>query len=246
MNRICAALLLLAVLALSACASTLITSEEDTNMFDNLVPRPIQRDEDIKRLTVINEEDINWSGNRETRIISINNYIVADEFHKIAELVIANGYVDVHGTLFGTLPSYFFGGLQVLLIPCSRRWHLQDASDEAIEISGLDIRASIQRDSLRIHSYIIYRDADSLVNPTDTINNFTLVTHHTDTGITDEQILMQFISYLNGIRAMIYCFDERRQIQELPNTKSFEEMPTVFDLFREVLASEQKFYLQPS
>ena len=60
------------------------------------VPRPIWGDEDIKRLAVINEEGINWSDNLETRVIEIDDYITADEFYKIIELVLANWYVDEH------------------------------------------------------------------------------------------------------------------------------------------------------
>ena len=206
MKRI-AALLLITVFLFSACENisttasipTTIDEENASWPLGNLAIAPTQRREGIKALAAINEEDINWSGNRETRTIEINDYITINEFYEIKELVLGNGYIDVHGTLYGALPSYFFGSVQVFLIPRFGWWYEEIHGEN--KVIGLDFRVGWLEDSLRIHGYTVYRDADFLGNATDTLNNFTLVTHSTDTGITDEQILMQFISYLDEVRS---------------------------------------------
>ena len=186
MRRISVALLLTVVFLLSACETTQTIDEVDTNLLFNSISRPSNVGEDIRRLTVINEEDVNWSGSRESRTIEINDYIAADEFDKIVEFILTSGEMDVHGTFFGSLPSHYFGSIQIFLIP-----------------AGLELRIGQFNDPLRINIYTIFRDADVLGNATDTINNFSLLVSWADTGITDEQILMQFISYLNAVRKMI-------------------------------------------
>ena len=207
MRRISVALLLTMVFLLSACETAQIISEVDTALFLNSINRPNNAGEGRRQLAVINEEDVNRSGSRESRIIEINDHVVADEFDKIVELILASGEMDVNGTFFGSLPSHYFGSIQVFLIPArsilqGESWleGLFNGENYAI---GLELRIGQFNDPLRISSYTIYRDADTLGNATDTINNFTLLVSWADTGITNEQILMQFISYLNAVRKMI-------------------------------------------
>jgi len=200
-------LLLTMVFLLSACESAQTISEVDTGVLFNSINRPRNIEESIRHLTMINEEDVNWSGSRESRTIEINDYIAANDFDKISELILASGEMDVHGTFLGSLPSHYFGIIQVFLIPAHNIWQkeswFEDLYNGENYTIGLELRIGQFNDPLRIGSYTIYRDADALGNATDTINNFSLRVSWADTGITDEQILMQFISYLNAVRQMI-------------------------------------------
>jgi len=93
---------------------------------------PLTTEEGIRRLAVINEEDVNWSGIWEGRSIEISNFITADEFDRIAELILAGGKMDTHGTFFGSLPSYTFGSVQVYLIPDRNMWHGETWFDDLL------------------------------------------------------------------------------------------------------------------
>jgi len=215
MRRITGLLLLIIVLSFSACNSSLYESiiyEEEIGIYEvdgrfsfgNLVPELTHEEiaEGIRRLAVVDEEDINWSGESETRTININDHITKDEFLEIKELVLANGYTALHGTRHGVLPSYYFESIQVFLIP-SGWWNISNRKTGPENFVGLNFTVGWFNDPLQIHSYTVYHDSDHLGNTTDTLGNLTLVTYSTNTGITDGQILAQFLSYLNEVRRVM-------------------------------------------
>jgi len=181
--------------------------EEDTYRFDNRMDRRMEREESIKRLAVVSEEDINRSGDLESRTIVLNDQISAYEFDRIVEIVLAGGEMGIHGTFYGDLPSYYFEGIQVFIIPSRSWWQEDNWYEDLISgenyATGLDLCVGQYYDPLQIHSYTIHRDTVSLGNATDSINNFTLSVSWVDTEITDEQILMQFTSYMAEVRRMI-------------------------------------------
>jgi hypothetical protein len=203
MRRIFFVLLLVAVMLILTSENIAMKYSEAIIGAFNIAPRPSDTkiEADIKRLSVINKQDIDRSGNFDTRTVEINGCITPDEFTEIKALVLAFGYEDIHGALYGSLPSYYFGSIQVFLIPKFGFWRENHHSEN--DYIGLNLVVGMYYDSLGINSYTIYRDSDSMGNPTDTLDNFTLTVNWADTGIENGQIISKFNSYLNYIKKII-------------------------------------------
>ena len=207
MWRIIISLLLLASFLFSSNGTNPMTSEDYTIPQNNTLSVYDKIDEDTERLIVINKEDIKWSGIYEAREIDITEYITLDEFNRIIELVLTDGELFINGTLFGELPSHTFGAIRIYLIP-DLYWRHEGGNRENYfkenKVNRLELRAGWSiNDPLDIISYDILHNCNILENSTDTQDFFKLSVGYVDTGITDEQILMQFISYLNEVKNMI-------------------------------------------
>ena len=137
--------------------------------------------------------------------INITEFIGADEFDGIIEFIIENGYKHVHGTLFGSLPSYYFDSARAWLIPRWEFWASREEQEESAwnnshNFDEIDIACD---DSWPVR-YSISRETDSFDNRT--INIILSANSATPSReITHGQLLSQFKSLFNEkIRDRIY------------------------------------------